>query len=154
GNILPPAEPEEKSVIPPPADWGPKSIAATGGLVAGALVLVAVLVGQVGNLSYGRPSLRQRVADDLLVVPGEHALVRERRMGPDDLPPERLVSRLEELRPVDLLVPLGRQLRDHQVAGLAEDEVAVPVLNQERRRGVVGPPVLGVLVLPDDREHG
>ena len=49
---------------------------------------------------------RQRHADDLLVVAGKDAPVREGGVAPDDGPAERGAGRLQDLRPADLLVPL------------------------------------------------
>ena len=52
------------------------------------------------------------MADDFLVVPGEHATVREGRVAPNDFPPEGLARRLQNLRPAHFRITLGRQFRE------------------------------------------
>src|SRR5262245_5979503 len=52
-------------------------------------------------------------------------------MAPDHRPPKALGRGLQEVGPADLLVLLGRQASDHQVARLAEQEVAVALLRQK-----------------------
>src|SRR5205823_104997 len=98
----------------------------------------------------------QRDADNLLVVAGEQAAVREGRMRPEDGATEaaeaRPAGRLEQVGPVDLLVSLRRHPRDDQVALLVEEEIAIVLRDDER----VLPAVLVLLaavrraqVLPD-----
>src|SRR5262245_22076363 len=113
-----------------PDTQSPPVASANGPIVAALLVVAAALftLRPVGSLG-------QREADDLLVVSGEHALVRVGRVAPDHVPAKTLIGRVEQLRPVDLLVSLRTQPGDHQVSGLAENEVPVAILDQERRPG-------------------
>src|SRR5690349_24648635 len=74
---------------------------------------------------------RQRDADDLLVVAGVDGFVREGGMRPDDGPAGIAVDRIDQVRAAEFLVFLGRELRDDEVALLAEDEAAVAVFDHE-----------------------
>ena len=59
---------------------------------------------------------RQRNANQLLVIPSEHALLGEGRMAPDDIPTHGLVGRFEDVDAVQFLITLGRKLGQDQVA--------------------------------------
>jgi hypothetical protein len=61
-------------------------------------------------------SLGQGRTNQLLVVAREHALVGERRVAPDELAPESLVGRRQQFAAADLLITLGAELGDDQVA--------------------------------------
>src|SRR5262249_44363624 len=77
----------------------------------------------------------QRVADDLLVVARIEMLVRVRGMHPVDVRELAAVfggcRRLDHLRAADLLVPFRAQLRDHQLAAVVVDEIAVAMTDDE-----------------------
>src|SRR4051812_48181162 len=73
-------------------------------------------------------------ADQLAVVAGVDAAVGERRVRPHDVTAAREEGRLDQVGAVDLRVALRRQLRDDQVALVAEEEMAVALRHDERRR--------------------
>src|SRR5439155_6588556 len=71
--------------------------------------------------------LRQRRADDFLVIPGKDAFVRESGMAPDDQSPETVAGRLQQMGAADFFVGFRAEAGDDQVTGFAEDEVALTV---------------------------
>src|SRR5262249_3378541 len=104
------------------------------------------LRGEWGESRLSLPLLGgQRDADDLLVVAGEQAAVRECRMRPEDGATEtaeaRPAGRLEQMSPVNFLVSLGRHSRDDQVALFVEQEIAIALRDDE---GVL-PAIFGFL---------
>src|SRR5260221_674022 len=72
-------------------------------------------------------------ADDFLVVAHVEALVGERGVAPDDLTAAGRLARLDDVRPVDLLVALRRQVREDQVALVGEQDEALALANEEDR---------------------
>src|ERR1051325_1538807 len=90
----------------------------------------------------GGPALRplgQRCADDLLVVADKDAFVREGGMAPDDRAAKTVAGRVQQMGAADLFIGFGAELRDDEVSGFAENEVAIAVLHQERRARAKGP---------------
>src|SRR5690348_12892264 len=83
--------------------------------------------------SMGAALFGQADADNFLVVSHETTLVGIRRVVPDNRPAERLVRRLQHVHATDFLIFLGRQTGNDQIAGLAEQKVAVAILRQKRR---------------------
>src|SRR5437773_6876739 len=79
----------------------------------------------------------ERVANNLLVVARVDVLVGVRRMYPVDirqLPPVfGRRGRLDHLRAADLLVPFRTEPRDHELAAIVVDEVAVALTDDETR---------------------
>src|SRR5262249_36091842 len=92
-----------------------------------------------GRAGGGRWLLRrQGDADDLLVVADEGALTRVGRVRPhhrappaEPAPARELARRLDDVGAADLLVALGAELRNNQVALLVEQEPPVPLRRQE-----------------------
>src|SRR5438045_1937958 len=70
-------------------------------------------------------------------------------MRPDDRPAKGGAGRLEQVRPANLLVTLGAQLGDDQVAQFIENEEAVAVLDQERIGRADLLPLVRLEALPD-----
>src|SRR5262245_41966100 len=90
--------------------------------------------GKEGTITAADVLLRcERYADQFLVVPRKHALVRKCGMAPDDRSIELCGQRrLKDLRAANLVVARRAETGEYQVAGFREDHVAVAVLDQER----------------------
>src|SRR5262249_12630851 len=77
--------------------------------------------------------LRQRITNNLLVVPSEDALVREGRVAPDHFAAaHRRRQWLQQFRSADLLVFLRRQPGGDQLPGFGKQKEPIAILDQER----------------------
>ena len=72
---------------------------------------------------------RQRHADQLLVVPSVDALVGEGWVAPDHVPAKGDAGRFQQLAAADLVVPLGTESGDEEMARLAHQEEAIAMLD-------------------------
>src|SRR5262245_53811030 len=76
----------------------------------------------------GSHLLGQLDADAFAVVADVHPLVGKRRHAPDDVAAEGLVCWLDQVRPINLLVPCRRKVCDNQVAAVVEEPVTIALL--------------------------
>src|ERR1700678_86525 len=74
-------------------------------------------------------SLRQRNADELLVVAGENALLSECWMAPGNAAAEGSAGRLQHVPTAHFVVACRAKLGDNQVARFRDEEKAVLVLD-------------------------
>src|SRR5262249_45996915 len=82
-----------------------------------------------GRRSSPRPG--QRDANDLLVVPGVNVAVGEGGVCPDDLPAAGGFNRVDDVSPVDLLIPFGREVRQYEVSAVVEEDEPVSLGHHE-----------------------
>ena len=75
------------------------------------------------------------VADDLLVIAGDHVAVGESGVGPVDgtefAPVARIGGWLDQLGPAHFLIALWRQSRDNQLTPVVVDEISISVANDK-----------------------
>src|SRR5439155_7016919 len=91
----------------------------------------------------------QRHANNLLVVAHEDAAVGEGGVRPDDRPAEGVVGRVDQVSAADLVIALGTQAGDDQVAVVVEEEKAVAVLDDEHVTAIGLLAVVGLVGRPD-----
>src|SRR6185436_10397587 len=80
---------------------------------------------------------RERETDDLVVVPDDHVAVGIGGVRPEDIrqlpPPDVGVCWLDQPGAADFREPLWRKSSGDELAAIVVDEVAVSVLDEERR---------------------
>src|SRR6266478_2261560 len=82
--------------------------------------------------------LRQRDANNLLIIASISAAVGEGRVRPDHVAAEGFVGRIEQMGAADLLVTLGGHFREDQVAQIVKEQESVSLVAEFHDENIRG----------------